>query len=739
MRPANEAFRRGDEATRNESTDGLDFKQQVESVEETGASDKIEADAQWQEETPGNDLIQRRDMVVPGAKRVYPDGREESIAMEDTIVDETNSTTNEGESRSRENVLAVAYPVTSMAESLDNQGPRNLFLLSFVGFLLLVGALLGGVCGSGHCSQDDESASTQPTPAASMPAAPMPAVPTPMAYKSFTSTDELYQAVDIYILNLTRDRRESIVARTYGYPIGTWDVSNIKNFSQVFAPVRRSRYELLRPPKLSSNFNEDISGWNVSSAETMFGMFYRCNHFNRNLSLWDVRNVQDMSYMFWGAVAFNGDISGWNTSAATDMLKMFEFASSFDQNLCSWGQQASALDYVTNMFADSGCRTKDSPYFGDFSIGPWCQACSPTISPTQHLSSLPSFVPSEVPSSLDSSFVPSDVPSSLASSVASDVPSDLSSTVPTRMPEVAKGSTSPPTTAVEPPSIVPESAVPTIIRRPTSLPAVDKQKTSPPTTAVESPSIVPESAVPTIIRRRTSLPTSPPTWLILPQPDTVAPTSASSPFRVFTSTEELYDAVDEYLGTEIPETTTVAELYGYPIRTWDVSQITNFYQVFSQSRNRRAISFNGDISTWDASSATDMSYMFDGAIAFNGDISRWNTSSVTFMTGMFANAESFNGDLSAWSTGSVSQMGGMFYNAASFNQDLSGWNVEQVTFMPEMFRGAASFNQDLCFWGNRVIVSVYTVDMFADSGCPVTDSPERLNLSAGPWCNTCLP
>ena len=38
--------------------------------------------------------------------------------------------------------------------------------------------------------------------------------------------------------------------------------------------------------------------------------------------------------------------------------------------------------------------------------------------------------------------------------------------------------------------------------------------------------------------------------------------------------------------------------------------------------------------------------MFNGATSFNGDLSSWNVSSVTDMTYMFFNAISFNGDLS---------------------------------------------------------------------------------------------
>jgi surface protein len=43
-----------------------------------------------------------------------------------------------------------------------------------------------------------------------------------------------------------------------------------------------------------------------------------------------------------------------------------------------------------------------------------------------------------------------------------------------------------------------------------------------------------------------------------------------------------------------------------------------------------------------------MSYMFYDAAAFNGNLSSWDVSSVTDMSYMFENATSFNQDLCAW-------------------------------------------------------------------------------------------
>jgi surface protein len=96
--------------------------------------------------------------------------------------------------------------------------------------------------------------------------------------------------------------------------------------------------------------------------------------------------------------------------------------------------------------------------------------------------------------------------------------------------------------------------------------------------------------------------------------------------------DELITAVDSYLdnGTS----SDAALQYGYPIGQWDVSQVSNFSNIFQTDRNAKAYTFNEDISQWNTSSAQSMSYMFAGAAMFRQDISSWSTSRVINMTGM---------------------------------------------------------------------------------------------------------
>ena len=71
-----------------------------------------------------------------------------------------------------------------------------------------------------------------------------------------------------------------------------------------------------------SDFNGDISKWDVSNVTTMPGMF-AYSKFNGDISNWDVSNVINMKYLF-AYSKFNGDISKWNVSNVTNNVHIFD-------------------------------------------------------------------------------------------------------------------------------------------------------------------------------------------------------------------------------------------------------------------------------------------------------------------------------------------------------------------------------------------------------------------------------
>merc|ERR1712238_498117 len=99
------------------------------------------------------------------------------------------------------------------------------------------------------------------------------------------------------------------------------------------------------------------------------------------------------------------------------------------------------------------------------------------------------------------------------------------------------------------------------------------------------------------------------------------------------------------------------------------SKVTNMNSLVSGYSNTMFQSFNTDLSCWDVSSVTDMTWMFYEASSFNTDLSSWNVSSVTDMRGMFYSITN---------------------TASAFNNNVSSWDVSSVTDMTNMFNGASS-------------------------------------------------
>jgi len=135
-----------------------------------------------------------------------------------------------------------------------------------------------------------------------------------LSFKTFTpeNRDELYAA----LCDWEYDKASAI--RKYGHVSG-WDVSRVRYMNDLF------RY--------LSDFNDDISKWNVSNVINMSGMFYG-SKFNGDISKWNVKKVKNMFTMFYHS-DFNGDISKWNVKKVDNMSYMFG-CSRFTGDISSW-------------------------------------------------------------------------------------------------------------------------------------------------------------------------------------------------------------------------------------------------------------------------------------------------------------------------------------------------------------------------------------------------------------------
>ena len=118
-----------------------------------------------------------------------------------------------------------------------------------------------------------------------------------------------------------------------------WNVGNVEDMCEMFSGA--------------VSFNQPLNSWNTSKVWCVSAMFFNAKNFNQSLSNWDVSNVEDFSYMFACDIAdceysFNGNVSSWNTSKAADMSAMFFNAKSFNQDISNW--DVSRVESMNSMF-----------------------------------------------------------------------------------------------------------------------------------------------------------------------------------------------------------------------------------------------------------------------------------------------------------------------------------------------------------------------------------------------------
>ena len=116
-----------------------------------------------------------------------------------------------------------------------------------------------------------------------------------MPYKYRPETkEELVEAIkkEIYEIQGTKDNPN------WQADLNCIDTSLITDMYYLFS----KKYGLNR-------FNGNISKWNVSNVENMYGMFVN-SEFNQDISNWNISNVKHMIFMFVNS-EFNGDIGSW--------------------------------------------------------------------------------------------------------------------------------------------------------------------------------------------------------------------------------------------------------------------------------------------------------------------------------------------------------------------------------------------------------------------------------------------
>jgi len=378
-------------------------------------------------------------------------------------------------------------------------------------------------------------------------------------------------------------------ALSFNQDIGNWHVSNVTDMSSMFNGA--------------SSFNQNISNWNISKVTTMAAMFYGATAFNNGGQdlVWvtNTSNVTNMSYMFYLATAFNKDISSWDVSSVTDMDYMFQGATAFNNggNALSWGTKTSKVTSMNNMFYSAISFNQD--------ISGW----------------------------------------------------DVSNV--TSMSSMFEGAT------------------------------VFNQD-------IGDWNVANVTNMNSMFYYATSFNQDLSSWNVGNVTNMAGMFGNAHNFNNGDSGNDSSHPLT--WGSYTSNVTDMGLMFGWDyafnqdISDWDTSNVISMRYMFYSTV------FNQNIDNWNVSKVTDMTDMFSADDVFNQPLDSWNVSNVTQMYGMFESASDFNQPLDSWNVGAVTDMGSMFQSESSFNQDIHSWNVGNVTDMSGMFYGASSFDQNVSAW-----------------------------------------
>jgi len=102
----------------------------------------------------------------------------------------------------------------------------------------------------------------------------------------------------------------------------------------------------------------DVTGWNLSSAENMYSMFWSCDRLEtiEGCENWDTGSVTSMKAMFETSHSLKDvDVSTWDTSSVTDMSHMFRAHGLEEVDVSNW--DVSNVVYFNSMFSAVSSNT----------------------------------------------------------------------------------------------------------------------------------------------------------------------------------------------------------------------------------------------------------------------------------------------------------------------------------------------------------------------------------------------
>ena len=393
-------------------------------------------------------------------------------------------------------------------------------------------------------------------------------------------------------------------ATNFNHDISDWDVGNVRNMDQMFLDA--------------SNFNQDIGSWNTTNVTSMERMFEGASNFNQNIGNWNTSNVTNMKAMFKHAVSFNQDIGNWNTLNVTDISEMFNNATNFNQDIGNWN--TSSIIHIKSMFNSASAFNQD--------IGNWDVSNVDNMLGLFHRASafnqnIGNWDVSNV-NNMTAMF-------SYASAFNQDIGNWNTFNV-LSMRSMFEGALN-----------------------------FDKDIGN---------------------------------W------NTSNVTTMQNMFRGASSFNK---AIGNWNTTNITTMVSMfnnANSFNQDIGNWNTANVNEMWDMFNG-----ASSFNKDIGNWNTTNVNNMSNMFKDAINFNQDIGNWNTANVLYLGGMFEGAESFNKYIGNWDVKNVTHVSRIFYNSSSFNQDIGSWSFNSLMVADEIFNNSGitteTYDQILLEWSQN--------------------------------------
>ena len=609
-------------------------------------------------------------------------------------------------------------------------------------------------------------------------------------------------------------------ASNFNGDISGWNVSQVTHMDNMFYGA--------------DAFNQDLDSWNTSRVSDMSGMFIGASDFNGDISDWNVSSVTNMNGMFADASNFNGDISGWNVSSVSGMSQMFDGADSFEQNLGEWYivPADTAYDVTTNtlnvttisaqnlnlkghdpnyaigaggnftLFNMTGSTLmfKAAPSAGGYTANVTAFGLSVFESGNNwHVLEITVTGSTNTPPTVmaGGNLTVAEGDTLALSGSATDTDGDNTITSYTWSAQPGSGITfanaSLPTTTFTAPSVDADATYTLTL---TASDGTDDGDDTIDVTVKETSGAFITTWRTTADNESITIPVGGATgtydviwgdgtaftgvtgdqrhFYAVPGDHTVtisggferiyinsvynnAPKLVSIDQWGNTQWISMHNAFQgatgmAYSATDVPDLSGVqnmrgmfdsalsfngdlsswnvssvtnmsemfldATIFNLPINNWDVSSVTTMERMFLRADN-----FDQHLNNWDVSSVTNMFLMFSNADNFNRPLNSWNVSSVIIMDSMFLNTDNFDQPLNSWNVSSVTIMDRMFFNAADFNQPLNSWNVSSVTDMGQMFSYAADFNQPLNSWN---------VSSVTDMG-QMFDNANSFHQNLGEW------